>query len=76
MSSRRASISSASDLVQPVRDKQLGPSDETSPTCDISLSYISSAAFWSPSYDLALSTTSSTAKLCCDATLTTMTSEA
>ncbi|KAK5658292.1 hypothetical protein OQA88_2267 [Cercophora sp. LCS_1] len=71
-SSRRSSIASASDLVKVVSEKE--PS-AVNYTCDLQLSYVTSSAFWSPSYDLALSTTSNTAVLCFDAQLTNMTSE-
>lgn len=71
-SSRRSSVASASDVVKVVTGKEEGGS---STTCDLSLSYVTSSAFWSPSYDLALSTTANTATLCFDAQLTNMTSE-
>ncbi|KAM7188888.1 protein of unknown function (DUF4139) domain containing protein [Naviculisporaceae sp. PSN 640] len=70
-SSRRSSVASASDVVKVVTGKE----EESSTTCDLSLSYVTSSAFWSPSYDLALSTTTNTATLCFDAQLTNMTSE-
>ena len=73
-SSRRASISSASDLVAVTASDKEALDSESS--CDISLSYVTSSAWWSPSYDLALSTTANTAKLCFDASMTNMTSEA
>ncbi|CRK14648.1 hypothetical protein BN1723_010429 [Verticillium longisporum] len=73
MSSRRNSVSS--DLVKvPVA----GSDDAVDPsqlTCDLVLSYVTTAAFWSPSYDLQLSTTTNTATLCFDAQLTNKTSE-
>lgn len=78
-SSRRSSIASASDVVKVVSEKDTKASQsepEASYSCDLSLSYVTSSAFWSPSYDLALSTTTSTALLCFDARLTNMTSEA
>jgi hypothetical protein len=75
-SSRRSSIASLADV------KMISEKDCNSPTedgatltCDLSLSYVTSSAFWSPSYDLALSTTTNTATLCFDAQLTNMTSE-
>ncbi|KJR88298.1 uncharacterized protein SPSK_07005 [Sporothrix schenckii 1099-18] len=46
------------------------------PTCDLSISYVTSSAFWSPTYDLQLSTTNNTATLCFDAQLTNTTAEA
>lgn len=70
-SSRRSSVASASDVVKVVTGKE----EESGTTCDLSLSYVTSSAFWSPSYDLALSTTTNTATLCFDAQLTNMTSE-
>ncbi|PNH43832.1 hypothetical protein VD0004_g3744 [Verticillium dahliae] len=73
MSSRRNSVSS--DLVKvPVAgsDDAFDPSQLT---CDLVLSYVTTAAFWSPSYDLQLSTTTNTATLCFDAQLTNKTSE-
>lgn len=76
-SSRRSSIASASDLVKVVPDKSSSSQDPDSAsyTCDLSLSYVVSSAYWSPSYDLSLSTTSNTALLCFDAQLTNKTSE-
>jgi hypothetical protein len=73
-SSRRSSIASATD-VQLVSDKEAKEEDEATMTCDLMLSYVTSSAFWAPSYDLALSSTSNTATLCFDARLTNMTSE-
>ncbi|KAK4198000.1 hypothetical protein QBC40DRAFT_284579, partial [Triangularia verruculosa] len=70
-SSRRSSIASAAD-VKVVSDKS---AEDTITFCDLSLSYVTSSAFWSPSYDLALSTTTNSATLCFDAQLTNMTSE-
>ncbi|KAK0715921.1 hypothetical protein B0H67DRAFT_581998 [Lasiosphaeris hirsuta] len=77
-SSRRSSIASANDVVKVVSEKDTKASQsepEASYSCDLSLSYVTSSAFWSPSYDLALSTTTNTALLCFDARLTNMTSE-
>ncbi|KAK0736153.1 hypothetical protein B0T21DRAFT_288194 [Apiosordaria backusii] len=70
-SSRRSSIASAAD-VKLAPEK---PTEDTITSCDLSLSYVTSSAFWSPSYDLALSTTTNSATLCFDAQLTNMTSE-
>jgi len=72
-SSRRSSIASASD-VKVISEKETADTD-VAHTCDLSLSYVTSSAFWSPSYDLALSTTANTGLLCFDAQLTNMTSE-
>jgi len=79
MSSRRNSVASSAEVVKVAPEKEPsspgGPGDAGAPTCDISLSYVTSSAFWSPTYDLQLSTTSSTAMLCFDARLTNTTSE-
>ena len=73
MSSRRASFSSDVEMVQ--RSPSQTMDCEPTPTCDLVLSYITSSAFWSPSYDLQLSTTNNTGSLCFDARLTNSTSE-
>ncbi|KAF2963662.1 hypothetical protein GQX73_g9902 [Xylaria multiplex] len=44
-------------------------------TCDLTLSYVTTHAFWSPTYDMALSTTTNSGVLCFDAHLTNQTSE-
>ncbi|KAK4097809.1 hypothetical protein N658DRAFT_258570 [Parathielavia hyrcaniae] len=72
-SSRRSSVASLTD-VQVVSDKQ-PKVDESSMACDLTLSYVTASAFWAPSYDLALSSTTNTATLSFDARLTNMTSE-
>ncbi|KAJ4300577.1 hypothetical protein N0V88_003256 [Collariella sp. IMI 366227] len=72
-SSRRSSIASAAD-VHIVSEKE-PEHEETTTTCELTLSYVTSSAFWGPSYDLALSSTNSTAMLCFDARLTNLTSE-
>ncbi|KAH7313936.1 hypothetical protein B0I35DRAFT_480576 [Stachybotrys elegans] len=76
-SSRRTSMSTARDVAGFASD-----SEEKSPLnadvqsmCNIKLSYNTTSAFWSPRYELALSTTTNTANLCFDASLTNMTSE-
>lgn len=77
-SSRRSSVASAAD-VHLVSEKAAPKDDQSaasaSTACDLTLSYVTSSAFWSPSYDLALSSTTNTAMLCFDARLTNMTSE-
>ncbi|SPQ23869.1 1b4e9f36-a589-48ea-98f2-e1969fde7dbd [Thermothielavioides terrestris] len=75
-SSRRTSISSAADVQlasdqAPTKEGEAG----AAVACDLTLSYVTSSAFWAPSYDLALSSTTNTATLCFDARLTNMTSE-
>ncbi|KAK4112636.1 hypothetical protein N656DRAFT_789322 [Canariomyces notabilis] len=75
-SSRRSSIASLADVKMISEKDCSSPADDGATlTCDLSLSYVTSSAFWSPSYDLALSTTTNTATLCFDAQLTNMTSE-
>lgn len=83
MSSRRASVASESDLVQAVGASAGtattgGPDDEVFQdciSCSLCLSYVTSAAKWTPSYDLQLSTTGATATLCFDAKVSNETSE-
>ena len=48
---------------------------ETITSCDLVLSYVTTSASWSPSYDLQLSTTNTTGSLCFDAQLENTTSE-
>ncbi|KAF4834903.1 hypothetical protein CGCTS75_v002907 [Colletotrichum tropicale] len=72
MSSRRTSVSS--DTAQPF-NLTAETETEADLTCDLSISYITAAASWSPSYDLQLSTTNNTATLCYDASITNETSE-
>lgn len=80
VSSRRSSVSSVTDLVKPVVDEPTDPAspdpETPHPACDISISYVTSSAFWSPSYDLQLNTTANTGTLFFDAQLTNNTSEA
>ncbi|KAM0326702.1 hypothetical protein ACHAQA_006575 [Verticillium albo-atrum] len=73
MSSRRNSVSS--DLVKVPTEGSPDMIDPSELTCDLVLSYVTTAAFWSPSYDLQLSTTTNKATLCFDAQLTNKTSE-
>ncbi len=72
-SSRRNSIASATDVQLAKKDDTAAAA--TSLICDLALEYVTSSAFWSPSYDLALSSTTNTATLSFDARLTNMTSE-
>jgi hypothetical protein len=77
MTSRRSSVFSDIVKVPDVVEEQesvLGQ-DEDAETCDITLSYVTSCAYWSPSYDLALSTTTNSGILCFDALLSNKTSE-
>ncbi|KAI0131804.1 hypothetical protein BJ170DRAFT_679706 [Xylariales sp. AK1849] len=74
MTSRRNSISS--DIVKVASDvTNEDLEDDSTGTCDLTMSYVTSYAYWSPSYDLALSTTTNSGNLCFDARLTNMTSE-
>ncbi|KAI1332415.1 hypothetical protein F5Y16DRAFT_177472 [Xylariaceae sp. FL0255] len=68
--SRRSSI--VSEISKPTVEKE---GQGTINACDLSLSYVTTYAFWSPAYDLALSTTNSSGVLCFDARLTNQTSE-
>ncbi|KAG5767606.1 hypothetical protein H9Q72_004600 [Fusarium xylarioides] len=72
-SSRRESVSSEVELVQRPRSKTAGV-EETS-SCNLVLSYVTNSAFWTPSYDIQLSTVESTGTLCFDAGLHNTTSE-
>ncbi|KAG5806134.1 hypothetical protein H9Q74_009507 [Fusarium xylarioides] len=72
-SSRRESVSSEVELVQRPRSKTADV-EETS-SCNLVLSYVTNSAFWTPSYDIQLSTVESTGTLCFDAGLHNTTSE-
>ncbi|KAL7795127.1 hypothetical protein V8C37DRAFT_44681 [Trichoderma ceciliae] len=75
MTSRRGSTSSDVDMsrisIAQVEGEETGPVE-----CDLVFSYVTSSAYWTPSYDLQLSTTSASASLYFDAMLTNQTSEA
>ncbi|TIC98782.1 Protein F37C4.5 [Colletotrichum higginsianum] len=73
MSSRRTSVSS--DTVQAFAATTSKSSEGSELLCDLSLSYVTSAASWSPSYDLQLFTTNNSGTLCYDARITNETSE-
>ncbi|KAH7035785.1 uncharacterized protein B0I36DRAFT_286259 [Microdochium trichocladiopsis] len=73
-STRRNSISS--DLAHSSSaDDADGHHLGTKGPCGLTLSYMTTSAYWTPTYDLALSTVSSSAVLCFDALLTNYTSE-
>ncbi|CAG1980874.1 unnamed protein product [Fusarium graminearum] len=72
-SSRRESVSSEIELVQRPRSKTIDM-EETS-SCDLVLSYVTDSAFWTPSYNMQLSTVTSTGVLFFDAGLHNTTSE-
>lgn len=79
ISSRRQSVSSDVDVVRPIV-ASAGEAEDDEPfqdciSCSLSLSYVTSAAKWLPSYDLQLSTTGATATLCFDAKIFNLTSE-
>ncbi|KAI0456394.1 hypothetical protein F5B21DRAFT_513253 [Xylaria acuta] len=63
--------------VKSTLDDDEGPThdDVDMKTCDLTLSYATSHAFWSPTYDMSLSTTSNSGVLYFDARLTNQTSE-
>ncbi|KAI9163855.1 Protein F37C4.5 [Paramyrothecium foliicola] len=73
-SSRRASISSDIDVAKTIKVEDMA-GDSVPSTCDLVLSYVTTSAYWSPNYDLQLSTTNSAAALCFDAQLNNSTSE-
>lgn len=82
LSSRRGSVSSDAGMQLPKEPlspqspaKGAGPSDAEETKCDLLLSYVTSSAFWAPTYDLQLSTTSNSATLTYEALLTNATSE-
>ncbi|GKU17669.1 unnamed protein product [Fusarium langsethiae] len=72
-SSRRESVSSEIELAQRPRSKTIDM-EETS-SCDLVLSYVTDSAFWTPSYNMQLSTITSTGVLFFDAGLHNTTSE-
>ncbi|KAG8427954.1 hypothetical protein J3459_006211 [Metarhizium acridum] len=76
-SSRRTSVSSETRVSKLVVDGT--PTDDAADggntLCDLVLSYVTSSASWSPTYDLQLSTTSATGTLSFDAELHNSTSE-
>ncbi|KAG5941656.1 hypothetical protein E4U60_007809 [Claviceps pazoutovae] len=79
--SRRTSLSSStmqqlpeSDATEATHDKN-AEAGTPCPQCDLVLSYVTSAAYWVPSYDLQLWTTTATGTLSFDAELHNWTSE-
>ncbi|KAH6660980.1 hypothetical protein BKA67DRAFT_549803 [Truncatella angustata] len=75
VTSRRGSVSSDSATLAINHPETVAEGDIATTKCDLTLSYVTSYAYWSPSYDLALSTTTNSGTLCFDAQLTNMTSE-
>ncbi|RFU76835.1 mucoidy inhibitor [Trichoderma arundinaceum] len=74
MTSRRGSTSSDVDVTKipaaEIEGEDTGPIE-----CNLAFSYVTSSAYWKPSYDLQLSTTNASASLYFDAMLTNQTSE-
>ncbi|VUC24869.1 unnamed protein product [Clonostachys rosea] len=70
--SRRGSVSSDVDMVVELASPDV---NEQPRTIDLVLSYVTTSAHWSPSYDLQLSTTNATGLLCFDAQIHNTTSE-
>ncbi|KAK2037150.1 hypothetical protein LZ31DRAFT_589090 [Colletotrichum somersetense] len=73
VSSRRTSISS--DTVPTSITTTSKATEVGDLTCDLTVSYVTSSASWTPSYDLQLFTTNNTGTLCYDARITNETSE-
>ncbi|KAG6118649.1 hypothetical protein E4U14_006486 [Claviceps sp. LM454 group G7] len=79
--SRRTSLSSSTTQQPPEFDPAEATHDKNAeavtprPQCDLVLSYVTSAAYWVPSYDLQLWTTTATGTLSFDAELHNWTSE-
>ncbi|OPB42543.1 hypothetical protein A0O28_0036610 [Trichoderma guizhouense] len=75
MTSRRGSTSSDVDTVKVSVAEDEGDEDASPVEVDLAFSYVTSAAYWTPAYDLQLSTTNASATLYFDAMLTNQTSE-
>ncbi|KAL7963722.1 hypothetical protein V8C34DRAFT_266398 [Trichoderma compactum] len=75
MTSRRGSTSSDVDAVEVSVAEAEGDEDAGPVGVDLAFSYVTSAAYWTPAYDLQLSTTNASATLYFDAMLTNQTSE-
>ncbi|KAL2267793.1 hypothetical protein VTJ83DRAFT_5070 [Remersonia thermophila] len=75
-SSRRSSVASAADVkVVSAKEAADDTHEAAAITCDLTLTYLTTSAYWTPSYDLSLSTLSNTASLSFDARMYNMTSE-
>ena len=74
ISSRRNSTISDFEPVKATSSKSEGD-NESAIYCDLVLSYVTTSAFWAPSYDMQLSTTNNTGTLLFDAQLHNSTSE-
>ena len=75
LSSRRTSVSSEKGDVIRFAGSEEGNGEAAATVCDLSLSYVTTSAYWAPSYDLQLSTTSASGALSFDAELHNSTSE-
>nr|UKZ80400.1 hypothetical protein TrVFT333_008159 [Trichoderma virens FT-333] len=75
MTSRRGSTSSDVDIAKVTVAEAEGDEDAGPVEVDLAFSYVTSSAYWTPSYDLQLSTTNASATLYFDAMLTNQTSE-
>ncbi|KAL7912669.1 hypothetical protein GGI35DRAFT_476506 [Trichoderma velutinum] len=75
MTSRRGSTSSDADAVKVSVAEAEGDEDDSPVEVDLAFSYVTSSAYWTPAYDLQLSTTNASATLYFDAMLTNQTSE-
>ncbi|KAL7937352.1 hypothetical protein V8C35DRAFT_292286 [Trichoderma chlorosporum] len=75
MTSRRGSTSSDAELAKVTVAEAEGEEDSGPVEVDLSFSYVTSSAYWTPNYDLQLSTTNASATLYFDAMLTNQTSE-
>ncbi|KAK8052355.1 hypothetical protein PG993_003740 [Apiospora rasikravindrae] len=74
-SSRRNSIASDVEVMSPKSPEKSSDNEPSGSTCDLSISYVTTDAYWSPAYDMALSTTANTGHVCFDAQLTNRTAE-
>lgn len=73
---RRGSVSSDTAKVFSAAElEDTADAGSSTSTCDITISYMTTFAFWAPAYDLVVSTTENTGHLCFDALLTNETSE-
>ncbi|KAI5457099.1 hypothetical protein BGZ63DRAFT_428526 [Mariannaea sp. PMI_226] len=72
-SSRRGSVSS--DVDRPLRSPTNTMEIDEPTTCDLVLTYVTNSAYWTPSYDLQLSTPTNSGSLCFDACLNNTTCE-
>ncbi|KAH7324966.1 hypothetical protein B0I35DRAFT_476166 [Stachybotrys elegans] len=74
-SSRRGSFSSEKEYVKASQTESGESEAPSETTCHLVLSYVTASAYWSPSYDVQLSTPKASGSLCFDAMLRNSTSE-